>query len=214
MSIRAPGEPVQRGPESCTVTRSDPHPGPRAAAEAGHPEEGDPSMLGWTLFAAGALLATSGTAPADMAYEPEASLRGLDGVTIVVAEPDSSFIQRGITAGVVRAPIELVLREASIPVLDSGDAGSSSGNPILLVTVTGVLDDPMQQYAVHVQMELAQEVCLRRDPQLELPDATTWRIGGITLTGPHWRDALLSDVRFYAQSFVQAYWTANGTDEP
>lgn len=171
-------------------------------------------MRRWALLVGGTLLVNAGSALADMAYEPEASLRGLNGLTLMVVEPDSSFIQRGITAGVVRAPIELALRDAEIPVLDSGDPGSSEGNPLLLVTVTGVLDDAMQQYALHIQMELAQEACLGRDPELFLPDATTWRTGGIALAGPHWRDSLRDDVRFYAERFVEAYWTANGNDEP
>ena len=80
------------------------------------------------------------------------TLRGLDGVTLLVAEPDSSFISRGITMGVIRAPVELALRESGIPVLNDGDQGSIDGNPTLMVTVTGVLDDAMQQYAAFLAL--------------------------------------------------------------
>ena len=43
----------------------------------------------------------------------------------------STFVQRGITAAVIQTPVELLLRQNGIPVLNHGDSGLSDGNPVL-----------------------------------------------------------------------------------
>jgi hypothetical protein len=137
------------------------------------------------------------------------SLVGLDGVTIHVEEPDSTFVQRGITTAVIETPVELLLRQNGIPVLNQGDPGLSDGNPVLYVVVTGVIDEEMHQYAYQIQMELTQTVALARDPDLIVDGATTWRTGGVALSGPQWREALLTDLDGFATEFVQAYFEAD-----
>lgn len=164
----------------------------------------------WTIFLL--VLTHAGAVGAQGISIPQEALRGLDGVTLYVQPPDSSFIDHGITADVIRAPVELLLRESGIPVLDSGDPGSYEGNPVLYVAVTGVLDDGMRQYAYRIQIELTQEAALHRDASILVPDATTWRDGGMAVSGPQWRQSLLEDVRFYAEGFVEAYWTSNQSE--
>lgn len=150
----------------------------------------------------------AGTNARDQELASEDPFVGLDGVSVYVEEPDSAFVTRGITADVIRTPIALMLRQNGIPILDEGDPGSASGNPVLWVAVEGVLDEAMQQYAYQIQMELTQTVQLERDPGITLPGATTWRAGGIALSGPQWRESLLNDLDYYAGLFVDEYLAA------
>jgi hypothetical protein len=134
------------------------------------------------------------------------SFVGLDGVTVYVEEPDSTFVERGITMAVIQTPVELLLRQNGIPVLNEGDPGLTAGNPVLYVMVTGVINEEMHQYAYQIQMELTQTVTLERDPELIVDGAMTWRTGGVALSGPQWRESLLTDLDGFATEFVQAYF--------
>ena len=72
------------------------------------------------------------------------------------------------------------------------------------------LDDIFcRQYAYQVQMELTQTVTLYRDPPVTVEGATTWRTGGMALSGPGWREALMTDLDALATEFVDAYLEAN-----
>jgi hypothetical protein len=139
-------------------------------------------------------------------------LLGLRGVTVYVEEPDSILIDHGITASVLQTPVELRLRQNEIPVLNQGDEGSATGNPVLYVTVSGILNEEMHQYAYQIQMELTQTVLLERDSAVSVADATTWRTGGVALSGPQWRDSLLEDLDFFTEKFINAYWRVNGDE--
>jgi hypothetical protein len=144
--------------------------------------------------------------------DPDESLIGLRGVTVYVEEPDSILIDRGITASVLQTPVELRLRQNEIPVLNQGDEGSTTGNPVLYVAVSGILNEEMHQYVYRIQLELTQAVLLERDPEVSVVDATTWRTGGVALSGPQWRESLLHDLDFFAEKFVDAYWKVNGDE--
>ena len=155
------------------------------------------------------VVAVTSTPSGETESEPEVSLAGLDGVTLFVEEPDSNFVKLGVTTELVQTPVLLALRQNEIPVLNEGDTGSLLGNPVLYVVVTGVINEEMHQYAYQVQMELTQTVTLHRDPPVTVEGATTWRTGGMALSGPRWREALMTDLDALATEFVDAYLEAN-----
>lgn len=157
------------------------------------------------------VLCVAAAAP-NQELDPANPFTGLDGVTVYVEEPDSAFVQRGISRDVLQTPVELQLRQNGIPVLNEGDPGSTAGNPVLYVAISGVLDEAMHQYVYQIQMELTQTVLLERDPDTPVRGATTWRTGGVALSGPQWREALLTDLDVYTGRFLEEYLGANGTD--
>ena len=137
------------------------------------------------------------------------ALRGLRGVSLLVAETDPALHDRGITAEVIESGVALTLRQAGIPILNHGDPGEPSGNPTLFIEVLALLNEDADTCTYSVQLELTQNVQLDRDDAVRLEFVPTWRTGGLAHADQQWRAAILDEVQLYAEQFVDAYLAAN-----
>jgi hypothetical protein len=165
-------------------------------------------MLGMLILAVLVVVMSDGHVQSS-ASPNVASLAGLEGVSLYVADTDSGLHDRGITAKGVEAAASIVLRDAGVPLLNQGDPGRSDGNPILVIDVMGIVGPAEDECTYSIQVELMQDVQLTRD-DIRLEMVPTWRIGGIAHVGRDWRKLILADVQFYTRGFVDAYYTAGG----
>jgi hypothetical protein len=96
------------------------------------------------------------------------SLKDLDGVRVAVEEP----LPRGLSRDTIKSAVESQLRAERIPVFGSGDF--PTGDPHLRVTISASAERN-GLVAADVQVDFAQIVFLRRNPQVTFSLAQTWK---------------------------------------
>jgi hypothetical protein len=140
----------------------------------------------------------------DSASERE-TLRGVSAIRVVVGTLDPQAERDGLRQSTLQTDIELKLRQAGIPVVDT--AGTE---PFLNVVVHAVaLERPSGLYAYTIHVQFFQVVVLRRDRNIPALGAT-W--SGQLTTGTVGADnlsAVRSSVRDRVDEFVNAYLAAN-----
>lgn len=92
------------------------------------------------LFLFSAPIAHAGTDPI--------SLRGLKGVAVIVEDLKPEVEQNGLTTGAIQTDAELKLRQASIPVLASGEGGAFLHISVNVLPTTG----DIWPYAITVEL--------------------------------------------------------------
>ena len=105
------------------------------------------------------------------------SLRGLQGIVVVVEDLHPDAERNGLTKSQVRTDVELKLRQAGIRVLATEESGKTPGSPYLYVNINTVKNDvlygALSTYAFSLQVAVKQDVTLTRDSNLT-GSATTW----------------------------------------
>src|SRR5262245_49259431 len=103
------------------------------------------------------------------------TLKGLDGVAVVVEDLDSTVATSGLGREDIQTDVEVNLREAGIPVLTGSAGMSAPGSPQVYVEVS-VFQHSHQPgiYAFSVNLEVSQLAHLSRNPQI-LAVAITWK---------------------------------------
>jgi hypothetical protein len=114
------------------------------------------------------LFSTSG-AHADDPSERK-SLRGLNGVLVLVEELQPEVEQNGLTAIAIRTDVELKLRQARIPISDP----ESIDSPVLHVWVALLSPSDRTLWPYTVRVELRQSAALERDPSIIMRLVSTW----------------------------------------
>jgi hypothetical protein len=109
------------------------------------------------------------------------SLRGLQGVEVVVEEIKSDAQVDGLSQESIRAAVELILRSKGIRVLTQSERSETSSKPYLYVSV-GTDKQASGQYSFSARVELHQTVSLVHRPQHIA--APTWFIPGMLRTVP------------------------------
>ena len=99
------------------------------------------------------------------------SLKDLDGVRVAVEEP----LPRGLSRDTIKSAVESQLRAERIPVSGGGDF--PTGDPHLRVTIS-TSGERNGLIAAGVQVDFAQIVFLRRNPQVTFNRAQTWKADG------------------------------------
>lgn len=132
------------------------------------------------------------------------SIRDLDGVRVAVEGP----IPAGMSADAIKARIETRLRRAGITVLGMGEF--PTGDPHLRLTFA-LPADRGDLAATFVQLDFAQIVFLRRNPQVTFNRAQTWKAtSGVILTAPAAiPDDVNADIDTQIDQFIAAYRAAN-----
>jgi hypothetical protein len=104
--------------------------------------------------------------------EQRESLRGLQGVEVVIEDIKSDAQGDGLSQEALRAAVELILRSRGIRVLIPSERSATPSKPYLYVHV-GTDKNSSGQYAFNVRVELHQAVSLVQRPQHILL-APTW----------------------------------------
>ena len=100
------------------------------------------------------------------------SLRGLQGVEVVVEEIKSDAQRDGLSQESIRAAVELILRSKGIRILTQAERSETPSKPYLYVSV-GTDKQASGQYSFSVRVELYQTVSLVQRSQHSMP-APTW----------------------------------------
>ena len=104
-----------------------------------------------------------------------ATLRGLEGVCVLIEDLTPEIEQAGLTKSQLQTDVELRLRQAGIPVLPQKEGGRMTTSPCLYVGV-GLWQIPsVPAYGLMIEVKVLQWVSLVRDPSLTI-GTRTWSI--------------------------------------
>jgi hypothetical protein len=130
-----------------------------------------------------------------------ATLRGLQGVEVVVEALAPDVEQAGLTTPQLHTDVEERLRQAGIPVLTAAESLGVPGHPFLYINVNVLLRaDGLAVF--HLTVEVNQEASLTTDASVAR--VFTWRVGTLgTMERAH-----LSTVRTLVRAAVDRFITA------
>lgn len=135
------------------------------------------------------------------------TLKGLQGVFVIIESLDPEVEKAGLTSAELRTDVELSLRLAGIRVLSEGQGRRIPGAPYLYVRVNVVTSTP-SIWPYSIDVELNQYVTLDRDRNIRTTGAT-WSVGSIgTVTLSNIRTAK-DRVNDKVDEFINAYLAVN-----
>jgi hypothetical protein len=105
------------------------------------------------------------------------TLRGLQGVGVLVEDIRPETEHDGLTRDQVRIDVELRLRQSGIRVLSREERAATPGAPYLYVNINTYKRPMTEIYSYDISVELNQAVLLTRDPSIWAIGATTWEVG-------------------------------------
>lgn len=100
------------------------------------------------------------------------SLRGLQGIAVVVEPPNRQVALDGLTEGWIRASVETKFHQAEIPVVSIEEIPKELPIPLLYINAN-VAKLGVGEYIYNVLVEFRQPVTLVRSPRVQCP-AGTW----------------------------------------
>jgi predicted secreted protein len=131
------------------------------------------------------------------------SLRGLDGVEVLIEPLPTQVEQAGLTTSTVRTDVELKLRQAGIPVFEA-----NRGSAVLHVNVS-VLASRDNVWPYSVRVEVLQDVALMRDRSIVVILAETWNVAGDGSVGRQNIRNLRDIAKDQVDQFINAYLAVN-----
>ena len=135
------------------------------------------------------------------------TLRGLSGVRVIVENLRKDAAEAGLDVNVLQTDVESKLTQASIRVLNRDQWKETPGRPWLYVSVNTM--KYLASYFFSLDLQLKQEVALRRDTSL-VTSSATWEIGSVGFVGI---DGLPEKIRDSVGSsmdeFISDYLVAN-----
>lgn len=133
------------------------------------------------------------------------TLRGLQGVEVLVEGLDPDVEKLGLTREALKADTELQLRQYGIKVLSREEWLTAPGMPYLYIVCNAQLIEGTGLVAYNVQVELSQQVLLVRDPAIECT-AVTWRRSSVGSVGRgnlrQVRDGIKDDVAEFINDYL------------
>jgi hypothetical protein len=136
------------------------------------------------------------------------TLKGLQGVGVVVEDPGFYASSAGLTISMLRTDVEPRLRQAGIAVLSEAERDSTPGWPYLYVAVTvGPLPSRLSGHVYSVEVQLHQQVTLVRVPTVKTR-AVTWNTSSIGVADSP-SETIRRSVRDAVDKFIHAYLAAN-----
>jgi len=136
-------------------------------------------------------------------------LTGLPGVSVVVEPLSEDLIGHGITTEGIDVDVRLRLKEAGVRVFDPEIDDIPAGNPTLYIQLTAILSPGVERCTYTIRLDVLQAARLERDPDFPSLQLPTWGVGGVSIQGRSWRQAIFDDVLAYTDTFVTAFQAAN-----
>jgi hypothetical protein len=161
---------------------------------------------GVLLFAATIGVTLGAAVPGD-----EQSLKGIQGLQIVIESIGSEVEDAGLLRADIQTDVELRLRLAGIKVLTIEDSAKQPGSPWLYVNAHVMLakDTPFQGLVVYsIDCELIQTVTLARSGSREA-SATTWHTGSLGYVGRNNLRKIRDSTKDLVDDFINAYLSVN-----
>jgi hypothetical protein len=149
------------------------------------------------------LLVAANAATAVDAEFSRASLKGLQGVQVVVEPLEAEAEQVGLNKTSIQTDVELKLRQAGITVL------TEAGTPYLYIDVNTSKSPSGPLYAYFVGVKLCQTVRLDRDPSIKIFAATTWDVAELGTVGRVNLRSIRERIKDLVDMFINAYLSVN-----
>src|SRR6185312_5520310 len=108
-----------------------------------------------------------------------ASLRGLQGVFVLVEDLNPPEEQAGLKTADIQADAEEKLKAAGIPLLNKAQAIDAPGMPTLYISVSVASSTATGLWPFSIDVNLEQQATLKRSPDTFVPTAVTWHVGSI-----------------------------------
>ena len=151
---------------------------------------------------------TGGSVPQlKLTVEQRDTLRGLQGVGVVVEKTKPEVEQLGLTREALQTDTELQLRQYGIKVLSATET-AVRGGPFLYVRVTAVGNGMAPFLAVSAQICLKQTAYLMRDPTI-MCYATTWDVTSVFLVGRPRLPEIRERVKDHVAELINDYLSVN-----
>ena len=158
----------------------------------------------WLLMASSAVFAVDSDATRE-------TLRGLQGVYVIVEEIQPNIqkyaVKAGLTKEQLQKDIELRLKEVGIKVLSRDECINTPGKPVLYVSVN-THEAERYWYAYDIKIELQQVVKMEANPKVNTL-AATWSMNMTGITNIGSLNIIKGDVEVLLGKFQQAYWAVN-----
>jgi hypothetical protein len=154
----------------------------------------------------GFLLLTALAAPAQIQHaDTKESLRGLDGVYVVIQIVDEQ--PADITTNSIETLVTSALVEAGIPT--NAVPKKLNGDANLFITVDILKQPQLDAYIFTVEVTVAQDVELTRQPHSKWSSAETWRRTLQGITTPDRTDIIEQALKKCMDAFVADYHAVN-----
>jgi len=138
-----------------------------------------------------------------------ATLKGLEGVWVLIEEPDQETIAGGLTREQLETDTELRLRKVGIKVLTFDEAARTPGRPRLYVNVTTIKSDG-GFYVYYGSVALIQSALLERNQNIQTLMAETWSTGSVGIVGESgMAQGVRGRVGDFVDEFINAYLSVN-----
>jgi len=140
-------------------------------------------------------------------YDRE-TLKGLQGVEVVVENLDQDIERTVLTKGQIQTEVEVLLRHAGVAVLSREEDLEAPGRPYLYVNVNIFKPGAEPLYVYALAVELRQGVRLARDQEV-LCFAATWSTGYVGIVGSNKLQEIRAHLADDVDEFANAYLAVN-----
>ena len=135
------------------------------------------------------------------------SLRGLQGVEVVIEDVKPDAQADGLSREAIRAAVELILRSNGIQVLTRSESLKTPAAPYLYVRVS-TSNHSSDPFAYAVTVALMQKVSLAHSAQ-QMMSATTWEKGSVGTTGHSNVRQVINSVESKVKEFANDFLAVN-----
>lgn len=169
-------------------------------------------MFNTRFFLPAALLVCSiAPATASDSEIDRASLKGLQGVFVLIEDLNPPEEQAGLKTADIQADATQQLKAAGIPLLSKEQGIQTPGMPTLYVSVSIASSATTELWPFSIDVNLEQEVTLKRNPDAFVPTAVTWHVGSIGAVDKSNIRSVRERVNEQIAKFVNAYNKVNLT---
>jgi len=143
------------------------------------------------------------------AVSNRATLRGLQGVGVLVEKLPTEVESQGLNRDQLQKEVESRLQKEGIKVLTKEEAFNTPGEPFLYININvNIAKTESDIYPYGIDMLLIQRVSLLRDPKLA-SYAITWSTGGVGSIAKPILSQLRESVQAMVDVFIKAYLAEN-----
>ena len=135
------------------------------------------------------------------------SLRGLQGVEVMVEDVDPEAERDGLTRNQLQVIVESELRKAGIKLLTREERFSAPGDPFLYIRVA-THKAPTEMYGFSISVQLRQGVALLRNPSFKTR-AVTWHYSTVGIVGASNLQDIFDHLKDTLDIFINDYLSVN-----
>jgi hypothetical protein len=140
-----------------------------------------------------------------------ASLKGLQGVYVLVEDLNPPEEQAGLKTTDIQADVVQRLQAAGIPLLSKEQDIQTPGMPTLYISVSVASSTSTDLWPFSIDVNLEQQATLKRNPDTFVPTAITWHVGSLGAVDKSNIRSVRDRVSEQIAKFVNAYNKVNLT---